>query len=231
MKKYKSILLIIIVSLIPLLFTTTIPYALNSRLYINSTRISEHTWGIFPNSYVTSLQQGNQYTITVEVSSFWNMNVGIRIGDTPYMISGYIVDSSGYSDEVTNFMATRTGDYYIQVIAEGSGFFDITIELGITNPPTGASNEFFDVTYLLVLILPCVIIMSIGIFIFILRTKRKKRLLIVPKTTTTINPYKEENKEEKESVIEIKVKNFCQFCGSEIKESLNVCPHCNSQIK
>lgn len=230
MKKYKFILLVIIISIIPLLFTTTLPYVLHSRLNVNSMKMGEYANGIFHKQYIVSLQRGNIYTITVTPSS--NMNVAIRRSDSPYMMSGYGVDgNTGGSYETMHFFAARGGEIYIQIVTKGSGYFNIIISTGVeTDPPTGIVNQFYDGTYLLILILPSVAIILIGIIINKLKVKRKKRIIIVPRITTTTNPYKEEKKEEKESVIEKKVRNFCQFCGSAIKESLKECTNCNCEI-
>jgi len=222
-KKFKVLLTIIVISLIPLIFTASIPYALPSRLDLDSLKQSEHSWGFPPKMYVISLQQGQQYTINIIVNSFWEMDVGIKICDMPYAISGQQVDSSSFISEIMHFTAIKTGEYYIQVSFSGSGFFDIRVDSGITNPSTGSSTEFFDISYLLVLILPTIIIMLIGISILIFKTRKP---LSIPKDKPI-----ETTKKEKPKVEEPKKKIFCQFCGNEITHSTNVCYNCKTPIK
>jgi hypothetical protein len=221
MKKYKSILLIIIISLIPLAFTTTIPYIFPKRLSLNTLEIAEHAWGFeLPKKYVIRLEGGQQYTIYIDVDTFWDMDLAIKISETPYMITGTEVDVSSYSGETMHFTAPRTRDYYIQIgVNSGSGFFDIGVNTGITSPATGPNVEFFNGTYLLVLILPTVLILVFGLIILLLKARRKSYDYIKkPRTTTSIKRV------EKEGVL------FCQYCGNKINADLKRCPNCNTPL-
>ncbi len=87
MKKPKPIFILIICSLIPLLFTATIPYAIPTKLHMNSRINNEHGSGGGFIMYVISLEEGSQYTIDVDTDSFYGMHVSIRIAETPYMIN------------------------------------------------------------------------------------------------------------------------------------------------
>ena len=85
MNKYKSILILVFCSLVPLLFTSIIPFALPKRLNLNSIAGNEHAWTGELKLYAITLEAGNDYTITVN-SGPWSMDASLRIGDTPYII-------------------------------------------------------------------------------------------------------------------------------------------------
>lgn len=224
MKKIKPILILIIVSLIPLLFTATIPYAIPAKLYLNTGKSAEHTWWE-PKTYVITLQEGNQYTIDVDVSDFWSMDISLRIGETPYLIKGFSVDGGGYSGETMHFTATKTGDYYVQVkVNSGSGFFDIRVDSGITSSATGTTADFFDVSYLLVLLLPSLFILAVGLIIL------KKRPLL-RKKKQFISVYKKVENEKKDVRGKKEELMICSYCGSKINKNLKICPQCNTSLE
>lgn len=224
MKKYKPILIIVICSLIPLLFTAIIPYVLPTKLHMNSRINNEHGSSGGSIMYVISLEEGSQYTIDVDTDSFWGMHVSIRISETPYMINGFSVESGSSSGETMHFTASKTRDYYIQLkIYSGGGFFDISLDSGTVGSATGSNVEFFDVSYLLVLILPSVFILAIGLIIL------KKRASI-PERKPFISVYGRGDKPEKEDLVEKEEVMICEYCGREIKKSLKICPHCNTTL-
>jgi hypothetical protein len=221
MKKYKSILIIIIVSIIPLAFTTTIPYVFPKRLSLNTLEIAEHAWSFeLPKKYVISLEGGQQYTIYIDVDTFWDMDLAIKISEMPYMITGMEVDVASHSGETMHFTTPRSGDYYIQIgVNSGSGFFDIGVDSGITSPATGQNVEFFNGTYLFVLILPTLLILIFSLIILLMKARRKSYAYI--KKPGVITPTK---KVEKDEVF------FCQYCGNEITLNIKTCPNCNTPV-
>ena len=224
MKKYKTILILVICSLIPLLFTAIIPYVLPTKLHLDSLKRNDHSWTGEIKLYVITLEEGSQYTINVDTDPFWGLDVSIRIAETPYMINGFSVDSGSSSGETMHFTALKTGDYYIQMRTNsGGGFFDIIVESGTTGSATGTTLEFFDISYLLVLILPSVFILAIGLIIL------KKRASI-PERKPFISVYGRGDKPEKEIMIEKEEVMICEFCGREIKKFLKTCPHCNTTL-
>lgn len=224
MKKYKPILILVICSLIPLLFTTIIPYVLPTKLHLDSLKSNDHSWTGEIKLYVITLEEGSQYTIDVDTDPFWGMDVSLRIGETPYMINGFSVDSGSSSGETMHFTALKTGDYYIQMRANsGGGFFDISVDSGTVGSATGPNLEFFDVSYLLVLILPSVFILAIALIILKRRASR-------PERKTFISVYKRWERPEKEDLVEKEELMICEYCGREIKESLKKCPHCNTTL-
>jgi hypothetical protein len=162
----------------------------------------------------------------VDVSTFWGLDVVLRIGESPYMLTGYKVDTISYTGETMHFTAPHTGDYYIQVVgSSGSGFFDIGVETGITSPATGSNVEFFNGTYLIILILPPVLILLVGLIILLLISRRKKSSLV--KKQYTVSPYRKVEIEKKEE----KKAKFCPYCGNEIDSNLVTCPHCQTSLK
>jgi len=224
MKKYKTILILVICSLIPLLFTATIPYVLPTKLHLNSLKSNDHSWTGEIKLYVITLEAGSQYTIDVDTDPFWGMDVSLRIGETPYMINGFSVDSGSSSGETMHFTALKTGDYYIQMRTNsGGGFFDISVESGTVGSATGSNVGFFDVSYLLVLILPSVFIFAVW---FIILKKRAS----IPERKPIISVYKRWDKPEKEDLVEKEEVMICEFCRKEIKKSLKKCPHCNTTL-
>ena len=217
--KRKNILILIIISLIPLIFSTTIPYASAERLSLNTLSSTEHIYSFESKLYVISLQEGNQYTINVLCSDFWDMDLTIKISDTPYILAGQIVDSNSNTAEIMNFVASTT-DQYIQINSKsGSGFFDIRIDDGITNPATAPLREFSDPLNLLILILPSIIILLVGIGISLILRNRSKYNL-----SNKSFPSEARQKEKEDGY-------FCQFCGSKIEPFLQTCPNCGSSQK
>jgi len=224
MKKYKSIIILVFCSLIPLLFTTLIPYVLPTKLHLNSLKSNDHSWTGEIKLYVITLEEGSQYTIDVDTDPFWGMDVSLRIGETPYMINGFSVDSGSSSGETMHFTASKTGDYYIQMRTNsGGGFFDISVDSGTVGSATGSNVEFFDVSYLLVLVLPSIFILAVG---FIILKKRAS----MPERKPFISVYKRWNKPEKEDLAEKEEVMICEYCGREIKKSLKTCPHCDTTL-
>ena len=225
MTKLKHILILTVVSLIPLIFTASIPYAIPVELHLNTTKSTEHAWEFDIRLYVISLREGSEYTIKIETDPFWGMDVSLRIAETPYMINGFSVDSGSSTGEIMHFTASKTGNYYIQMkLNSGSGFYDIIVESGITDPATGRTTDFFDISYLLVLILPSLFILAVGLIILIKRpVLRKKRQLI--------SVYKKTEDVKKEVLVEEEELIICPYCGSDIKKNLKICPECNSSLE
>lgn len=218
--KRKNIIILIIISLIPLIFSTTLPYVLAKRLSLNNLSSIEHIYSFESKLYVISLQEGNLYTINVLSSGSWDMDITIKISDTPYILAGQTVDEISNNGDIMNFVASRTGDHYIQINSKsGSGFFDIRIDNGITNPATGPLRKFSSSLYLLVLILPSVIILLVGIGISLISRKRSKSILIKKSFTSEVR-----QKEKEEGY-------FCPFCESKIESFLQICPKCGSSQK
>ena len=230
--KRNHILILIALSLIPLVFSTIIPFASAKRLNLNIlSSEGNHVYDHESQLYVSSFQEGNQYTINVFISSFWDTDVLIKISDTPYILAGKMVDTITNTDEIMHFNASRTGDHYIQITSKsGSGFFDIRIDEGITNSATGPLRDFFGSTYLLVLILPSTIILLIGVVIslFLKKQNKKKKDNLYPwrkKSSENLYRKKETNvyrKKEKEE------EYFCTFCGSKIEKSQQTCSNCGT---
>ncbi len=225
MKNPKPIFILVFCSLIPLLFTATIPYAIPTKLHMNSSINNETgTSGSFV-MYVITLEEGSQYTIDVDTSSFWGMHVSIRIAETPHMIVGFSVESGSSSGETMHFTALKTGDYYIQMkINSGGGFFDISVESGTIGSATGVNIEFFDASYLLVLILPSIFIGAVGLLIL-------RRRASVPERKPTINIYKRVKKEEKAVLVKKEEVLICEYCGSEINKYQKKCPNCQTSLQ
>ena len=230
MKKNKPILILVICSLIPLLFTAIIPYVLPTELHMNSRINNEHGSGGGFIMYVINLEEGSQYTIDVDTDSFWGIHLSIRIAETPYMINGFSVESGSSSGETMHFTASKTGVYYIQLkIYSGGGFFDISIDSGTIGSATGSNVEFFDVSYLLVLILPSVFILAVGLIILKKRASRPERKPFISVYKRWDKPEKKDFVE-KEDLVEKEEAMICEYCGREIKKSLKKCPHCNSTL-
>ena len=224
MKKYKSILILVICSIIPLLFTSTIPFALPTRLDLNSINSNEHLWGGQQDLYSITLEFGTEYTIIVNSGS-WSLDVSIRIGETPYMINGLSVDSSSTYEERMHFTASKSGEYFIQLkVNSGSGFFYILVESGTTGSATGSNVTFFDVSYLLVLLLPSVFILAVGLLIF-------KKKASMPERKPLINIYRKGYKEDKDSLVTNDDVMICEYCGVEINKSLKKCPNCQASLE
>lgn len=224
MKKYKSILILIFGCLIPLLFTATIPYALPTKMHLNSLKETEHSWTFEIKLYAINLEGGAQSTIDVYIDSFWGMDISLRIAETPYMINGFLVDSGGYTGETMHFTASKTGVYYIQVkVNSGSGFYDIIVESGTIGPASGTTLEYFDVSYLLVLVLPSIFILIVGLLVLRRRAK-------MPEKKPIISIYKKWDRLVEKVPVEKEELMICEYCGSEIKKSLKKCPNCDTII-
>ena len=234
MKKPKPIFILIICSLIPILFTAIIPYAIPTRLHMNSTMHNDHSWTGEIKLYVITLEEGSQYSIIVNTDSFWGIDASLRIGETPYMINGFSVDSGSSSGENMHFTAIKSGEYYIQMRANsGSGFFDITVESGTIGSATGPNEEFFDFLYLLVLVLPSVAIVALGLLVMKRRSSYTERKPI----HIVYNRAKKEgtdalvNKEEKDDIAKKDDMMICEFCGNEINKFLKKCPNCHTSLE
>lgn len=225
MKKINPIIIIVIVSLLPLLFTATIPYALPAKLHLDARKSTEHSLSYGVKLYAITLREGSQYTIDVDIDDFWGMDISLRIGETPYMISGFSVDSRGFTGATMHFTASKTGDYYIQVkVNSGSGFYDIIVESGITDPATEQTGKFFDVSYLLVLILPTIFILIVGLIIL-------KKQPLVRKKRHFVSVYKKVEMEKKDVSTKKEELMICSYCGSEIQKNLKICPQCNTSLE
>lgn len=234
MKKSKSILIIVICSLIPLLLTALIPYLIPTKLHMNSIKNNDHSWAGEIKLYVVSLEEGSQYTIDVVTDAFWGMDASLRIGETPYMINGFSVDSGSSIGETMHFTPSKTGDYYIQMkTISGSGFFDISVNSGTIGSATGANVEFFDFLYILVLILPSVAIVALGLLVMKRRASYTERI-------RTVNIYKRVKKEESDVLVNKEDKDdiakkgdmrICEFCGVEINKFLKKCPNCHTSLE
>lgn len=217
MKKYVSRLILIACSLVPLLFTSIIPYTLPKKLNVDSIAGNQHGWSGELKLYSITLKAGYDYTITVN-SGAWSMDASIKIGETPYMINGLSVDGSSSYEEVMHFSAVKSGDYYIQLnIKSGSGFYYILVESGTTGSATGSNIAFFDVSYLLVLVLPSLFILVVGLLIL-----RKLASMPEKKPFTTISNRLEKVKKENLMI--------CEFCGVEINKNLKKCPNCQAVL-
>jgi len=227
MKKYKSRLILVFCSLVPLLFTSTIPFAAHLRLNAGLIRSNEHGWTGEQKLYVISLEASSEYTITINSGS-WDMDVSLRIGETPYMINGLSVDSSSTHEERMHFTASKTGEFYIQLkVNSGSGFFYILVESGFTGSATGSNEAFFDVSYLLILLLPTVFILAVGLLIF-------KKIATRPERKPTINVYKKGYKVEKDPKDPLDNADdlmICEFCGVKINNHVKKCPNCQTVLK
>ena len=224
MKKNKHILILVICSIVPLLLTAIIPYVLPTKLHLDSLKSNDHSWTGEIKLYVITLEEGSQYTIDVDTDPFWGMDVSLRIAETPYLIEGFSVDSGSSSGETMHFTALKTGDYYIQMRTHsGGGFFDISVDSGTVGSATGLNVEFFDVSYLLVLILPSVFILAIGLLILKKRASR-------PERKPFISVYGRGDKSKKEDLVEKEEVMICEFCGREIKKFLKICPHCDTTL-
>ena len=224
MKKYKSRLILVFCSLIPLLFTSTIPFFAHTRMHVGSSLSNEHGWTGEQKLYVITLESGSDYTI-IMFSGPWNMDVSIRIGETPYMINGLSVDSGSTHGETMHFTPSKSGDYYIQMkVNSGSGFFYIVVESGTTDPATGSNKEFYDLSYLMVLLLPTVFILAVGLLIMRKVAKR-------PERKPRINIYKRIKKEEQDLLVTNEDVMICESCGVEIDKNLKKCPNCQTALK
>ena len=224
MKKYKSILILVFCSLLPLLFTSTIPFALPTYLDLNSIKSTEHLWNGEQVLYSITLESGSEYTIIVNSGS-WSLDVSIRIGETPYMINGLSVDSSSTHEERMHFTPSKSGDYFIQLKANsGSGFFYILVESGTTGSATGSNVNFFDVSYLLVLVLPSVFILAMGLLIM-------RKIAARPERKPSINIYRKIENEDKDLLEINEDVLICEYCGIEIKKKQKKCPNCRTILK
>lgn len=221
------------------MLTATIPYSTPTELNLGSTKSNEHIWSGNNELYVITLNEGYEYTINLGWDSFWSLDASLRIGDTPYMIKGLSVDGGFLYMETMHFTALKTGDYYIQVRSNsGSGYFRICVESGKVGLATGSNVEFFNVSYLLVLILPSVFIIAVGMLVLIMLFQRKQTSVL--KRKNTYNVYKKEkkertdildNKEKRDDHVEKEGMMICEYCGASFNKLLKKCPNCHSYLK
>ncbi|MFX1269430.1 MAG: hypothetical protein ACFFAK_15835, partial [Promethearchaeota archaeon] len=208
--KSKFYIIVAVISIIPLIFSTTLPYAFAKRLDLGITLADQHTSRSSPRTYVITLIGGQEYTIDVDVLDLWYMDIKIKISPNPYIVAGQEVDSNSYTGDIMNFVPSRSGNYYILIIAKsGSGFFDIRVDWGITSPATALLTPFYGGIYLLVLILPSSIIFLLGMFILLLIRKRQKDQ-IIRKAVYTETHY-QEKKGEKDALVGQDEIKFCPF--------------------
>jgi len=159
MKRQKKTLILVIIPLIPLLLSTTIPYVLGTKLSLNKQYYVSNSKKML---FVT-LERENQYTIFADTGLDWSYLNGyykssLKISETPYMITGYTVKCDDETGEIImHFIPSKTGDHYIQII-NSEYSFDIIIFSGKLYLETGRTVEFFDATYLSVLIGPSIIL-------------------------------------------------------------------------
>ena len=228
--KSKFYIIVAVISIIPLIFSLTLPYAFAKRLYLNTPLALQHTSRSSPRTFVIPLIEGLEYTIDVDVDEFYAMDITIKISPNPYIVAGQMVDSISYTGDIMNFMPSRSGNYYILIIGDSysSGFFDIRVDLGITSPATAPLTPFFGGIYLLVLILPSSIIFLVGMFILLLIRKKQKDQ-IIRKELYAKTPYQEKKVEKEASVGQDEVK-FCPFCGTKIQRSAQFCANCGNSI-
>ena len=215
--KRNHILILIAISLVPLLFSTTLPYNSAKRLSLNILSYDGHIYSAESRLHVVSFQEGSQYTINVIMSDFWEADITIKISDTPYVFAGQIVDENSFDGDIMHYDAMRTGDHYIQISSKsGSGFFDIRVDNGITNLASAPNQEFFGSLYILVLILPSLIIILIGIGVSYFQ-KNKSTYTLTKKSYKRVDQQKEKEEE-----------HFCRFCGSKLELNQQICSNCGS---
>jgi hypothetical protein len=158
----------------------------------------------------------------------WDMDISIRIGETPYMINGVSVDSGSTQGETMHFTPSKSGDHYIKMkVNSGSGFFYFVVESGTTDPATGPNETFFDVSYLLVFILPSVFILAVGALILRRRAKRPER----PEGKPFVNIYRKEYWKKKKPSVNTEETIICEHCGVEVSKNLEKCPDCQASLK
>jgi hypothetical protein len=185
---------------------------------------TEHGWTGEQKLYMISLEADSDYTIVVNSGS-WSMDVSIKIGETPYMINGISVDSGSTHEERMHFTTSISGEHFIQLkVNSGSGFYYILVESGTTGSATGSNVIFFDVSYLLVLLLPSVFILVVGLLIF-------KKKASMPERKPSINIYKKGYKKDKDSLVTNDDLMICEYCGVEINKSHKKCPNCHTPLK
>jgi len=227
--KSKYYIIIAVISIIPLIFSTTLPYAFAKRLDLNTPLTDQHTSRSSPRTFVISLIGGLEYTINVDVLDLWYMDIKIKISPNPYIVAGQMVDSNSYTGDIMNFIPSRSGNYYILIIAKsGSGFFDIRVDWGITSPATALPTPFYGGIYLLVLILPSSIIFLVGMFILLLIRKKQKDQTI-RKEVYTKTLYQEKEVEKVALVGQDEVK-YCPICGNKIQRFAQFCANCGNSI-
>ncbi|MFX1329717.1 MAG: zinc ribbon domain-containing protein [Promethearchaeota archaeon] len=228
--KSKFFIMVAVISIIPLIFSTTLPYAFAKRLDLNTPLTDQHTSRSSPRTYVITLIGGLEYTINVDVLDFWYMDIKIKISTNPYIVAGQMVDSNSYTGEIVNFMPSRSGNYYILIIGDSysSGFFDIRVDLGTTSPATAPLTPFYGGIYLLVLILPSSIISLVGMFILLLIRKKQKDQIIQKEVYTKIH-YQEKEVDADALVRQNEVK-FCPICGNKIQRFAQFCANCGNSI-
>ncbi|MGB5912056.1 MAG: zinc ribbon domain-containing protein [Promethearchaeia archaeon] len=227
--KSKFYIIVAVISIIPLIFSTALPYAFAKRLDLNTPLTDQHTSRSSPRTYVIPLIEGLEYTINVDVLDFWYMDIKIKISPNPYIVAGQMVDSNSYTGDIMNFMPSRSGNYYILIIAKsGSGFFDIRVDWGITSPATALLTPFYGGIYLLVLILPSSIIFLVGMFILLLIRKKQKDQIIRKEYYT--KTYYQEKQVETDALLGHDEVKFCPICGNKIQRFAQFCANCGNSI-
>ena len=141
------------------------------------------------------------------------------------MINVLSVDSGSTYEERMHFTASKSGEYFIQIkVNSGSGFFYILVESGTTGSATGSNIEFFNVLYLLVLVLPSVFICAVGLLIM-------RKIAARPERKPLINIYRRIKKEDQD-LLDINADvMICEYCGVEINNHLKKCPNCQAILK
>ncbi|MFX1274247.1 MAG: hypothetical protein ACFFAT_04310 [Promethearchaeota archaeon] len=227
MKKYALCLILTALSFVPLIVTAIIPYTTSTRLYVdNTTFYWERKEEYLPRNHVISLSTGTVYTIKFQYIPFTKNYVEIRIGDDPYMISGYeITTTTSAINKNIIYSPYRSGDHYIQVFGLGEGVYWITVEQGQTASPTEYIFTFFNGLYLLGLILPTTISAFVANLITLLAMRERpssrkyKFEQPVPVYMGVVKKQAEMNK--------IK---YCETCKTKFSKPFKYCPNCREQI-
>ncbi|MFX1274248.1 MAG: hypothetical protein ACFFBP_15160 [Promethearchaeota archaeon] len=225
MKKYIACLIVTALSFAPLLFTAIYPHIASTRLHVNAP-IGSIGYKIeyVPQNYVVSLTAGNYYTIKYVMIPSSIEHIGIRIGDTPYMITGQEFINTDLMNKTIVYFPHRSGDHYIQVFGPGKGGYGIIVEYGQTASPNGVTIPFFNGIYLLGFILPTLIVAFVANFITLLamreRPSSRKYKFEQPIPVYMGGPAKQ---------AEIKNLKPCQNCGTKFGISFKYCPNCGMQ--
>ncbi len=227
--KSKFYVIVVVLSIIPLIFSTPLPYTFAKSLDLDTPLTDQHTSRSSPRMYVIPLIEGLEYTINVDVDLIWEMDIKIKISPNPYVVAGQMVDSNSNTGDIMNFVPSRSGNYYILIISKlYSGYFDIRVDWGKTNTATAPLTPFFGGIYLLVLILPSSIIFLVGMFILLLLRKKQKDQII--RKEIYAKTHYQEKKVEKDALVEQNEVKFCPFCGIKIQRSAQFCANCGNSI-